>query len=198
MNVLGCRFVYKTKRTPDRLVERWKARLVAQGFKQREGLDYNKTFTSTVNMQSVRIFLWIVTFYDLELFKIDIKTFFLYGELKETVYMKQPEGYTDDTKTDHVCRLKRSLYGTKQAMRCANEHLKGTLLALGFVQLMSDDFVYIKYIKTDYIILCNHVDDIACGGSSIEVCKSFITELSKTYMVKAEADPTVYLSLQMK
>ena len=78
MNVLGCRFVYKTKRKPDRSIERWKCRLVVQGFKQQEGIDYHETFASTVNMQSVRIFFWLVVRFDLELFQIDIKTFFLY------------------------------------------------------------------------------------------------------------------------
>ena len=70
------------------------------------------------------------------------------------------------------------------------------LTALGFVQF--DDFVYVKCIETDYIILYNHIDDIACGGSSVEVIEYFITQLSKTYTVKAEVDPTVYLSLQVE
>ena len=131
MNVLGCRFVYKTKRKPDRSIERWKCRLVAQGFKQQEGIDYNETFASTVNMQSVRIFFWLVVRFDLELFKIDIKTFFLYGVLDETLYMEQPKGYEEKPRDMYVCKLIKSLYGTKQGMRCANKHLDTKLRLIG-------------------------------------------------------------------
>jgi len=165
MNVLGNRMLHKKKREMG-VVVKWKARLVAQGFRQRPGVDYNQTFASTVQMQSVRIFLWMVAHFDLEFYKIDIKTFFLYGDLEEELYMKQPEGYEDDSKPNHVCKLLKSIYGTKQAMRCANKHLKGSLQSMGMNQLLSDDYVFIRRVGDEFIILCNHVDDIACGSTS--------------------------------
>ena len=197
MNVLGCRFVYKTKRKPDRSIERWKCRLVAQGFKQQEGIDYNETFASTVNMQSVRIFFWLVVRFDLELFKIDIKTFFLYGVLDETLYMEQPKGYEEKPRDMYVCKLIKSLYGTKQGMRCANKHLDTKLRLIGMTQIISDNYVYLYRKDSSFIVLCNFVDDIACAASSVELGRWFVRELRRHYVVTAEYNPSVYLSFEI-
>jgi hypothetical protein len=197
MNVLGNRMLHKKKREMG-VVVKFKARLVAQGFRQRPGVDYNQTFASTVQMQSVRIFLWMVAHYNLEFYKIDIKTFFLYGDLEEELYMQQPEGYEDDSKPNHVCKLLKSIYGTKQAMRCANKHLKGSLQSIGMKQLLSDDYVFIKRVDDNFIILCNHVDDIACGSTSTSMIDSFVDKLKSIYTVTVEAEPKVYLALEIQ
>ena len=114
MNVLGCKFVYTKKRKPNGEVYRRKVRLVAKGFKQKEGIDFSATFSTTVAMQAVRFTLWLSVVYRLFLWKVDIKTFFLYGELKENIFMDQPPGYRQGNK---VCRLLKTIYGLKQSAR---------------------------------------------------------------------------------
>ena len=104
-------------------VERYKARLVAQGFAQRHGQDYDETFCPVVRFESVRTVIALAAKYGLKLHQMDITTAFLNGDLKESIYMKQPEGYAVKGKEKLVCKLKESLYGLKQPPRCWNEAL---------------------------------------------------------------------------
>ena len=198
MNVLGCRFVYKTKRHTDGSVYRFKVRLVAQGFKQREGIDFEETYASTVRMQSVRLVLWLANFYRMVLWKVDIETFFLYGTMKENVYMLQPPGYESGDVGTMVCKLNKSLYGTKQAMRYANEKLKAVLLSLGFSPLKSDGNVFTQTVGTDIILLCNFVDDILCACTSNTLMLNVYKGIENNFRCTYEADPSVYLSLQIE
>ena len=91
--VIGCKWVFKTKKYSLGNIERYKAKLVAKGFTQKEGIDYMKTFSSISKKDSLRIILALIAHFDLELQQIDVKTAFLTGELKEEVYMKQLEGF---------------------------------------------------------------------------------------------------------
>ena len=93
---------------------RWKVRLVAHGCNQKEGIDYNEVFSPVVRHTSIRVLLAFVALFDLELEQLDVKTAFLYGELEEEIYMRQPEGFVVPGKEQLVCRLNRSLYGLKQ------------------------------------------------------------------------------------
>ena len=114
---MGCKWVYKTKRDSKGNVERFKARLVAKGFTQREGIDYNETFSPISTKDSFMIIMALVAHYDMELHQMDVKTAFLNGDLHETVYMAQPEGFAMEGKEHLGCRLKKSIYGLKQASR---------------------------------------------------------------------------------
>ena len=147
MNVMGCRFIYKTKRHPKtREVKKRKARLVCQGFKQIKGVDYDKAFASQARFSSIRLLLFLVNIYDLDMFSFDIKTFFLYGELDEDVYMEQPPGY--QTKgNDWVWHLLKSLYGCKQSPRQAGKKLRQVLLDWLFKLNKSDPNFYFVMLK---------------------------------------------------
>jgi len=115
--MVGCKWVYKTKRDSRGNIERFKARLVAKGFTQREGIDYNETFSPVSTKDSFRIIMALVAHYDLKLHQMDVKTTFLNGDLHENVYMAQPEGFIMKGKEHMGCKLKRSIYGLKQASR---------------------------------------------------------------------------------
>jgi hypothetical protein len=114
---VGCKWVFKTKVNSMGKIERYKARLVAKGFTQREGIDYNETFSPVSSKDSFRIVMALVAHFDLELHQMDVKTAFLNGDLNEEVYMKQPEGFCADKDSPLVCKLNKSIYGLKQASR---------------------------------------------------------------------------------
>ena len=114
---VGCKWVFKTKRDSIGNIERYKARLVAKGFTQKDGIDYKETFSPVSKKDSLRIIMALVAHYDLELHQMDVKTAFLNGNLEEEIYMDQPEGFSVKGKEHMVCKLKKSIYGLKQASR---------------------------------------------------------------------------------
>ena len=114
---IGSKWGFKTKRDSNGKVERHKARLVAKGFTQKEGVDYTETFSPVSTKDSFRIIMALVAHYNMELHQMDAKTAFLNGELEEVIHMKQPEGFVEPGKEDHVCKLQKSIYGLKQASR---------------------------------------------------------------------------------
>lgn len=196
MHVLGCRFVYKTKRNPDGSIERFKARLVAQGYGQKKGIDFNEVFASTVAMQSLYVLLYVFVFYKMPYVKLDIKTFFLYGDLKETIYMKQPPGYESDP--NMVCLLDKALYGLKQAMRCANEDLTKKLKLLGLQPLMTDQNVFYRRNSEGILLMCCWSDDLIVGASKIVLLDEFCDKIAKHYEVTIDRNPTHFLKLQVE
>ena len=114
---VGCKWVYKTKLDSQGNIERYKVQLVAKGFTQREGIDYNETFSPVSCKDSFRIIMTLVAHYDLELHQMDVKMTFLNGDLEENIYMAQPKGFVIEGKERMGCRLKKSIYGLKQASR---------------------------------------------------------------------------------
>ena len=110
---VGSKWVFKTKSDPKGNIERYKAQLVAKGFTQREGIDYSETFSPVSAKDSFRIVMALVAHFDLELHQMDVKTALLNGNLDETVYMAQPEGFAVKGKENKVCKLNRSICGLK-------------------------------------------------------------------------------------
>ena len=119
--------MYKVKTHSDGLIECYKARLVARGFDQRFGSDYDETFCPVVHLASLRT---LIAQRGLELHHVDVQTAFLNGTLQEEVYMKQPIGYEREGKEHLVCRLKKSIYGLKQSSRCWNSALDSHLQSM--------------------------------------------------------------------
>jgi hypothetical protein len=109
------KWVYKIKTNPDNSIERYKARLVVRGFSQKPGIDFTETFAPVAKYSSLRLQFAKAAQENLDVLQLDIKTAFLYGDLKEETYMDQPEGFSQGENL--VCRLKRTLYGLKQAPR---------------------------------------------------------------------------------
>ncbi|GJS17912.1 retrovirus-related pol polyprotein from transposon TNT 1-94 [Tanacetum coccineum] len=118
---VGSKWLFKKKTDMDGAVHTYKARLVAKGFTQTYGVDYEETFSPVADIRAIRILIAIAAFYDYEIWKMDVKTAFLNGHLSEEVYMVQPEGFVNPKYPNRVCKLKRSIYGLKQASRQWNK-----------------------------------------------------------------------------
>ena len=112
--IVGCKWIFKIKKgSPGVEKTRYKARLVAKAYSQVPGVDFNDIFSPVVKHSSICVLLALVAMHDLEFEKLDVKSAFLHGELEEDIYMQQPEGFVVEGKEDHVCLLKKSLYGLK-------------------------------------------------------------------------------------
>jgi hypothetical protein len=133
-DIVKCKWVFKVKHNADGSIDRYKARLVAKGYTQREGIDYEETFSPVVRITSVRILLSIVAIYDLELHQMDVKTAFLNGLLQEEVYMAQPEGFIEAGQEHLVCKLNRALYGLKQAPKVWYDTIDNSYSVVGLVE----------------------------------------------------------------
>ncbi|CAB0043199.1 unnamed protein product [Trichogramma brassicae] len=138
IQVLDTKWVFKTQLNTDGTVRRYKARLCARGFKQRAGIDYEETYAPVVKYESLRILFAIAAHEDLEMVQFDVKTAFLYGILEEDIYITLPQGLHESHGENQVCKLKKSLYGLKQASRCWNKKFTDFLNEFGFEKCTSE------------------------------------------------------------
>ena len=181
--VIGSKWVFKRKLSPDGTVQRHKARLVAQGFSQKFGLDYEETFSPVVRFESVRMVIAAAAQHGLKLHQMDVTTAFLNGELQDEVYMKQPEGFIAPGQEDLVCKLKRSIYGLKQSPRCWNHVLDSHLKGMGFTQTASDPCLYVAS-EGELFIIAVYVDDIGLAAKSDQMMDQTKKALAKRFEMK--------------
>jgi len=142
--------------------------LVAKGFSQKEEIDYNEIFSPFVKYSSIHVLLALVAQFDLDLQQLDIKTIFLHGDLEEMIDMDQPEGFLAEGKEDHVCQLKKSLYGLKQSPRQWYKRFDAFMPTHGFSRTAFDSCVYHKKMSSNSMIyLLLYVDDMLIATNNI-------------------------------
>ncbi|GJU46168.1 retrovirus-related pol polyprotein from transposon TNT 1-94 [Tanacetum coccineum] len=182
---IGNKWVYKIKRNGDDQVERYHARQVVKGYAQKEGIDFNEIFSPVVRMTTVRVVLEMCATYDLHLEQLDVKTAFLHGNLKDEIYMLQPEGFKQKRKDNLVCRLNKSLYGLKQAPRCWYKRFDSFIRSLEYNRLHADPCAYFKrFENNDFIILLLYVDDMLVAGPNKDRINKLKAQLAREFEMK--------------
>jgi hypothetical protein len=164
---IGCKWVFKIKRHADGSIDRYKARLVAKGYSQKEGLDYKETFAPVAKFASIRTLLALAAHQDYEVHQMDVKTAFLNGDLDVDLYMQQPEGFVVAGQEELVCKLRKSIYGLKQAGRAWFEKINTALVRMDFTPLDSDHCVYVRHQGDAVLYIVLYVDDLLLIGSSL-------------------------------
>ena len=150
-------------------MDRYKARLVAKGFSKTEGIDYTKTFSLVSTKDSFRIIMAIMAHYDLELYQMDVKTTFLNGDLFKDVYMVQPVGFQQAGNDNLICKLKRLIYGLKQASRQWYIKFDEVIIRNGFTENVVDMCIYMKVSGSSFIFLVLYVDDILLATNDTDL-----------------------------
>ena len=190
--IIGCRWILRTKYNADGTVERRKARLVAKGYDQKPGIDFEETFAPVARMESVRLLMAISVESGLELFQLDFVSAYLNGDIEEQIFMSIPQEFymlaTEEEKNDFkgnkVCLIKKALYGLKQSGRQWYKKLDEKLKILGMKPLDSDPCVYVHKIETNMLIVLIYVDDLIVATNNQTLLQRLKHELSTSFEMK--------------
>ena len=193
---IGCKWVYRIKYHADGSVERYKARLVVLGNRHIEGTDYTETFAPVAKMSSVRIFLSVAAIRGYELHQMDVHNAFLHGDLTEEVYMKPPPGLPGVTDAQ-VCRLRKSLYGLRQAPRNWFAKLAQALRVFGFVQSGADYSLFTMQRPGFILHVLVYVDDLIISGNDSAAISRFKSYLSSCFHMKDLGSLKYFLGIEI-
>ncbi|KAJ9539037.1 hypothetical protein OSB04_031770 [Centaurea solstitialis] len=197
-SIIDTKWQFKNKKDEHGIIVRNKARLVAKGYRQQEGIDYDQTFAPVARLEAIRMFLAYAAYKDFTVFQMDVKTAFLYGHLKEEVYVSQPEGFVDPDHPDYVYVLDKALYGLKQAPRVWYEELSSYLLSKGFKKGSVDSTLFIMKEGDHIVVIQVYVDDIIFGSTSKDLCKKFETIMTQEFKMSMMGEINFFLGLQVK
>ena len=192
-SIVGSRWVFAKKSDP----ERYKARLVAQGFSQRPGQDYGETYAPVVTLSSIRLVLALGLKHRMTIHQMDVKTAFLYGKLDEDIYMKPPQGVLRSGDR-RVCKLHKSLYGLKQSPRVWNTEINDFLLSIGLSRTSSDLGLYVERGYGRLTLICLYVDDLIIASTDQSRLDEIKQLLSDRYEMKDLGVVKTILGLQVQ
>nr|GEU54259.1 zinc finger, CCHC-type [Tanacetum cinerariifolium] len=165
---IGLKWVYKVKRDPSGKILKYKERIVAKGYVQKYGVNYDEVFTPVARIETVRVILALAGLNGWRVHHLDVKSAFLNEKLEEEVYVSQPEGYKKEGETEKVYRLSKALYGLKQAPRAWNACLDKYLKSLRFIRCALEYSVYTKKEEGNFLIVGVYVDDLLVTGGVCE------------------------------
>ncbi|GJQ99035.1 putative ribonuclease H-like domain-containing protein [Tanacetum coccineum] len=193
---IGTKWVYRNKKDERGIVVRNKARLVAQGYKQEEDINYDKVFAPVARVEAIRLFFAFALFMNFLVYQMDVKSAFLYGIIEEEVYVCQPLGFVDPEFLEKVYKVEKALYGLHQALRAWYETLSTYLLENGFHRGKIDKTLFIKRLKSDILLVQVYVDDIIFGSKSL--CDEFEQIMHSRFQMSSMGELTFFLGLQVK
>ncbi|GKB02094.1 retrovirus-related pol polyprotein from transposon TNT 1-94 [Tanacetum coccineum] len=196
--IIGTKWVFKNKLDENSVVSRNKARLVAQGYNQQEGIDFDETYAPVERLESIRILLAYACAHDFKLFQMDVKSAFPNGFINKEVYVAQPPGFIDFEKPNHVFKLKKVLYGLKQAPKAWYDRLKAFLLDHMYTMGLVDNTLFTKKKDSHIIIVQIYVDDIIFGSTCQDLCDDFSKIMHEEFEISMMGKLKFFLGLQMQ
>ncbi|GJU78020.1 putative ribonuclease H-like domain-containing protein [Tanacetum coccineum] len=195
---IGTKWVYRNKKDERGVVVRNKARLVAQGHRQEEGIDYDEVFAPVARLEAIRIFLAFASYMGFIVYQMDVKSAFLYGKIDEEVYVSQPPGFLDPKYPEKVYKVVKALYGLHQAPRAWYATLSTFLLKNGYRRGTIDKTLFLKKDKHDIILVQVYVDDIIFGSTKKSWCDEFEALMKSRFQMSSMGELTFFLGLQVK
>ncbi|GJR74459.1 putative ribonuclease H-like domain-containing protein [Tanacetum coccineum] len=195
---IGTKWVYRNKKDERGVVVRNKARLVAQGHRQEEGIDYDEVFAPVARLEAIRIFLAFASYMGFVVYQMDVKSAFLYGKIDEEVYVSQPPGFLDPKHPQKVYKVVKALYGLHQAPRAWYATLSTFLLKNGYRRGTIDKTLFLKKDKHDIILVQVYVDDIIFGSTKKSWCDEFEALMKSRFQMSSMGELTFFLGLQVK
>ena len=196
--VVKSKWVFRVKTNELGEVEKYKARVVAKGFSQVEGIDYDQTFSPTVRFESIRQMVALGTSRGMHMHQMDVTTAFLYAPLEEEVFMEQPEGTVEEGNEGKVMRLLKCLYGLKQSPRQWNICIDTALKQLGFVRLKSDVGIYVKGKGEEAVYIALYVDDLFMLGIKLVNIEVVKRGLGKEFKMKDLGEARFLLGIEIR
>ncbi|GKA88869.1 putative ribonuclease H-like domain-containing protein [Tanacetum coccineum] len=196
--VIGTKWVYRNKKDERGVVVRNKARLVAQGHRQEEGIDYDEVFAPVARLEAIRLFLAFASYMGFIVYQMDVKSAFLYGTIEEEVYVSQPPGFVDPDHPKKVYKVVKALYGLHQAPRAWYATLSTFLEKHGYRRGTIDKTLFIKKDKKDIILVQIYVDDIIFGSTKKSWSDEFEALMKGRFQMSAMGELTFFLGLQVK
>ncbi|GJX31306.1 putative ribonuclease H-like domain-containing protein [Tanacetum coccineum] len=191
------KWVFRNKKDERGIVVKNKARLVAQGHTQEEGIDYDEVFAPVARIEAIRLFLAYASFKDFVVYQMDVKSAFLYGKIEEEVYVCQPPGFEDPHFPDKVYKVEKALYILHQALRAWYETLSTYLLDNGFHKGQIDKTLFIKRHKDDNLLVQVYVDDIIFGSTKKQISNEFETLMHDKFQMSSMGELSFFLGLQI-
>ncbi|GKA20657.1 retrovirus-related pol polyprotein from transposon TNT 1-94 [Tanacetum coccineum] len=185
------------KRDEENTVTRNKSHLVAKGYAQKEGIDFDESFAPVARLEAVRLFIAYAAHKSFTMYQMDVKTTFLYGPLKEEVYVNQPDGFVDPYHPDKVYRLKKALYGLKQAPRAWYDELSNFLVSNGFSKGSIDPTLFITKHREDILLVQIYVDDIIFGSTNPNLSKRFGKLMHSKFDMSMMGELKFFLGIQI-
>ena len=182
--LVSCKWLLRKKFNADGSISRYKARLVARGFSQVPGMDFNETFSPVLRITSFRALLATAAQFGLIVHQMDVRTAFLHGDLQEEIYMEQPPCYISRDHPHYVCKLVKSLYGLKQSPRQWYERFTTCMSNLGYTRFQSDPNVYSRHGPNVILLLAIYVDDILILCNSNDVLLNAKKELHASFSMQ--------------
>nr|GEW12755.1 hypothetical protein [Tanacetum cinerariifolium] len=195
---IGTKWVYINKKDERGIVIKNKARLIAQGHTQKEGIDYKEVFAPVARIKAIRLFLAYASFMGFPVYQMDVKSAFLYGTIEEEVYVCQPPGFEDPEHPDKVYKMVKALYDLHQAPRAWYETLATYLLENGFQRGTIDQTLFIKKQQKDILLVQIYVNDIIFGSTNKALCQSFEKLMKDKFQMSSMGELTFFLGLQVK
>ncbi|GKB10386.1 retrovirus-related pol polyprotein from transposon TNT 1-94 [Tanacetum coccineum] len=195
--VITLKWIYKVKLDELGGILKNKARLVARGYRQEEGIDFEESFAPVARLEAIRIFLAFAAHMNMVVYQMDVKTAFLNGNLREEVYVYQPDSFVDPDNPNHVYKLKKALYGLKQAPRAWYDMLSSFLISQDFSKGSVDPTLFIRKEGKELLLVQVYVDDIIFAASTLELCNLFAKIMCSKFKMSMMGKILFFLGLQI-